>query len=100
LAFAVFIHCGRQQLQNCLEGVQPIMGPSSVFFLDLTIGPESREIGQHRKYDAASHQTTVYSLQDIESIIEAKGFVHKIIHIDLHPSAADNRKILALRLAD
>lgn len=98
LAFAVFIHCRRAQLETCLQGLRRLMGPSSVFLLDLSIGPQSREQGRHRKYDTASHQMTTYSIEDARRMIAAGGFTHSVVDLDPHPSAIAARKIFALKL--
>lgn len=97
-AFAVFIHCGRAQLQACLEGARGVMGPDSVLFLDLNLAARSQERGRHAKYPWASHQAVVYSADDAGGVLTAAGYAFEIVRQEHSRRRRKTRALFKLRL--
>jgi hypothetical protein len=97
VAFSVFIHCGRAQLERCLERAREVMHASSTLLLDLNIADRTEERGAHRKYPWASHQTTRYAMADAGEILARAGFAWELLEARANARKQKARTLFLLR---
>ena len=78
LARAVFIHCGREQLRQCLANVKGVLLPNGKFFVQVSIKDRTSERpkgeGRPWSYRYASHAGACYLEDDFVSIATEFGY--------------------------
>lgn len=86
IAIQVFIHCGPEQLKQCLSMLQTrLVGP---LLISLNIGDKDKVFdkkGIHYAYIGASHAGTYYTTETAEKIFNDSGFtltpIHNILYL-------------------
>jgi SAM-dependent methyltransferase len=79
LAASVFIHCGKEQLLQCLRNLKPVMSPQGRLFLDVGIADTTSEKGRSRRYAAASHAATRYAEEDLHALLQDQGARFRVV---------------------
>jgi cyclopropane fatty-acyl-phospholipid synthase-like methyltransferase len=77
IAANVFIHCGIEQLQECLVNAYQCMSPDGLVLITAKIGDDTKQIAypnSFARYKYSSHSTTIYSIDDFDKIIGDIGF--------------------------
>ncbi len=77
LAYAVFIHCGREQFRHFLRNIRTMVQENerpTTLMIDLSIRDEDAENGPNTLYKHASHDGAYYRQETAEALIkEAEG---------------------------
>lgn len=98
VAFAVFIHCGRAQLELFLANARAVMAPEACLLLDLNIAARSSEQGRHRNYRAASHQKARHSRTDAEALFARAGYRWTVLDEQASARKDKTRALFELRM--
>jgi cyclopropane fatty-acyl-phospholipid synthase-like methyltransferase len=81
VACQVFIHCGVEQLKQCLANVSPRMNPNARFYISVYISEETVEYPYvfKKRYRHSSHKRTKYKKEDFTFILRQHGLVGAIV---------------------
>ena len=80
IAMQVFIHCGADQLRQCLNNLYGCLTPTGCALLTVRIGNKTKEIPyptSNKRYNYSSHKTTIYNIHDFNKIVSDTKFKGK-----------------------
>ena len=77
-SYQVFIHCGPEQLRQCLRSVRDALFAGGKFVFTIWLADKDRHVpktaGEPYNYGAASHLMTFYRRDTLEAIVKEEGF--------------------------
>lgn len=89
-ARSVFIHCGVEQLKQCLSNLSPRMGPKTKFYISITVSDETVEYPYifKKRYKYSSHQCVKYKEEDFMFILRQYNLIG--VHIPPRFKSSDH----------
>ncbi len=100
LAFSIFIHCGREQLELCLSNLREVIHPETRVLLDVNLGRTGYERGRHRKYPWASARAVRHAEPDLLAVLGEGGYSHEVLERGPDRGAKGSRTLFLLRPVD
>ncbi len=92
IATQVFIHCGTDQMRECLSNLYGCLSPEGCVLLSVQIGDETEAelwppnfVG----YKGCSHQKTVYEINYFNDIVRSLGFESERVPPSFFPSLSE-----------
>ena len=96
VAFAVFIHCGPEQLRIFLTNAAGVLRPGGRVLIDVNLDDQTYQKGRHRKYAHASNQKVRYAEADFLAPVRDTGWQHEELDRQQDPRKGKARTLFRL----